>query len=419
VVGHSQGEIAAACVSGALTLDDAARIVALRSQALKALAGLGGMSAVAAPRAWVQERLQQWPGRLSTAAVNGPASVVISGDDEALEEFAAAAAADGVRVRRVKVDYASHSHHVERIRERLLADTAGIAPREAAVTFHSTVTGTALDTRTLDGSYWYDNLRSQVRFADVVDTLMRERGGVFVEVSPHPVLQVAMEEAADTLAAPPLLASTLHRRDGSAGKVLASLAELHVRGVPVNWRTAFAGHRPRTLALPTYPFQRRRYWLTAPDGPDGPDTPAATAPGPETRTADLTSQAAVLALVCAETAALLGVKDTGITGADIARRAEDTFKDLGFDSAMAVGLRSRLAAAGGLRLPATVAFTYPTAHTLARHLFSLLEPQAPAAPRPDPEPRAAPDAQDAQGVLGGPGSGSDDDLYALIERGYV
>ncbi|MFJ8996352.1 type I polyketide synthase [Streptomyces sp. NPDC102279] len=419
VVGHSQGEIAAACVSGALTLDDAARIVALRSQALKALAGLGGMSAVAAPRAWVQERLQQWPGRLSTAAVNGPASVVISGDDEALEEFATAAAADGVRVRRVKVDYASHSHHVERIRERLLADTAGIAPREAAVTFHSTVTGTALDTRTLDGSYWYDNLRSQVRFGDVVDTLMRERGGVFVEVSPHPVLQVAMEEAADTLAAPPLLASTLHRRDGSVGKVLASLAELHVRGVPVNWRTAFAGHRPRTLALPTYPFQRRRYWLTAPDGPDGPDTPAATAPGPDTRTADLTSQAAVLALVCAETAALLGVKDTGITGADIARRAEDTFKALGFDSAMAVGLRSRLAAAVGLRLPATVAFTYPTAHTLARHLFSLLEPQTPAAPRPDAQPPAAEEARQAKDVPGGPQSGSDDDLYALIERGYV
>ncbi|MFD6922522.1 type I polyketide synthase [Streptomyces sp. NPDC059944] len=419
VVGHSQGEIAAACVSGALTLDDAARIVALRSQALKALAGLGGMSAVAAPRTWVQQRLEQWPGRLSTAAVNGPASVVISGDDEALEEFAAAAAGEGVRVRRVKVDYASHSHHVERIRERLLADTAGIAPREAAVTFHSTVTATALDTRTLDSSYWYDNLRSQVRFGDVVDTLMRQRGAVFVEVSPHPVLQVAMEEAADTLAVPPLLASTLHRRDGSAGKVLASLAELHVRGVPVNWTTAFAGHRPRTVALPSYPFQRRRYWLTAPDGPDGADIPAAAAPGPDTRPADLTSQAAVQALVCAETAALLSVKDAGITGADIAARAEDTFKALGFDSAMAVGLRGRLAAALGLRLPATVAFTYPTAHTLARHLFSLLEPQAPAAPRPDPEPQAAPDTQDTQDVPGGPGSGSDDDLYALIERGYV
>ncbi|WP_369044484.1 type I polyketide synthase [Streptomyces sp. Midd1] len=422
VIGHSQGEIAAACVSGALTLDDAARVVALRSQALKALAGLGGMSAVAAPRAWVQERLERWPGRLSTAAVNGPASVVISGDDEALDQFAAEAAADGVRVRRVKVDYASHSHHVERIRERLLADTAGIAPREAAVTFHSTVTATALDTRTLDGSYWYDNLRSQVRFADVVDTLMREPGAVFVEVSPHPVLQVAMEEAADTLVAPPLLASTLHRRDGSAATVLASLAQLHVRGVPVNWTPAFAGHRPRTVPLPSYPFQRRRYWLTAPDGPDGPGIPAAAAPAPGTRTADLTSQAAVLALVCAETAALLGVKDAGITGADIAARPEDTFKALGFDSAMAVGLRGRLAAAAGLRLPATVAFTYPTAHALARHLFTLLQPQTPAAPRPDTQPPAAEEtrqAPDVPDVPGGPQSGSDDDLYALIERGYV
>ncbi|WP_225877150.1 acyltransferase domain-containing protein, partial [Streptomyces resistomycificus] len=260
VVGHSQGEIAAACVSGALCLDDAARIVALRSRALRDLAGLGGMSAVAAPRAWVQERLERWPGRLSVAAVNGPASVVISGDDQALEQFAAAAAGDGVRVRRVKVDYASHSHHVERIRDRLLEDTAGITPRESAVKFHSTVTGSLLDTRTLDGTYWYDNLRSMVRFGEVVEDLMRAPGGVFVEVSPHPVLQVAMEEAADALPTPPVLVSTLHKRDGGAGQVLASLAALHVRGVPVNWEAVFAANRPHRVGLPTYAFQRRRYW---------------------------------------------------------------------------------------------------------------------------------------------------------------
>lgn len=349
--------------------------------------------------------------------------MVISGDDEALDQFAAEAAADGVRVRRVKVDYASHSHHVERIRERLLADTAGIAPREAAVTFHSTVTATALDTRTLDGSYWYDNLRSQVRFADVVDTLMREPGAVFVEVSPHPVLQVAMEEAADTLVAPPLLASTLHRRDGSAATVLASLAELHVRGVPVNWTPAFAGHRPRTVPLPSYPFQRRRYWLTAPDGPDGPGIPAAAAPAPGTRTADLTSQAAVLALVCAETAALLGVKDAGITGADIAARPEDTFKALGFDSAMAVGLREQ-ARRGGGPAPARPPSRSPTPPRTRSPVTS-----SPCCSRRRPPPRGrtrsrrmaeetrqAPDVPD---VPGGPQSGSDDDLYALIERGYV
>lgn len=406
VVGHSQGEIAAACVSGALSLEDAARIVALRSRALTELAGPGGMSAVAAPVEWVRDRLERWPGRLCAAAVNGPASVVISGDDEALDQFAGMAAGDDVRVRRVRVDYASHSHHVERIRERLLADTADIAPRESAVKFYSTVTGGLVDTRVLDGSYWYDNLRSMVRFGEVVDGLMRERGGVFVEVSPHPVLQVAMEEAADTLAAPPTVVSTLHKQDGSAGKVLASLAELHVRGLPVNWKAAFAADRPRRVALPTYAFQRQRYWLSAPDDTDTTSGSSARADAPAgAGPADPGSQSAVLALVRAETAALLGANGVALTEAELAARSTETFKDLGFDSSMAVRLRNRLTAAAGVRLPATVAFTYPTVRKLGLHVFSLLEPRAPEVP-------------EAVGETS-PESHSDDDLYALIERGYA
>ncbi|MFD8393572.1 type I polyketide synthase [Streptomyces sp. NPDC059680] len=410
VVGHSQGEIAAACASGALSLEDAARVVALRSRALTALAGLGGLNAVAAPLTWVEDRLGRWPGRLSVAAVNGPASVVIAGDLEALEEFAALAAGDGVRVRRVKIEYASHSHQVERIRDRVLEAAAGVTPRRTAVEFHSTVTAGPLDTRVLDASYWYDNLRSTVRFGEVVENLMRERGGVFVEVSPHPVLQVAMEEAADALASPPTVVSTLSRHDGSLGKVLASLAELHVRGVPVDWKAVFAAGRPRRIDLPTYPFQRQRYWLTAPTGTDtvhGRDAQA-DGPGAHTAAAQLDSASAVLALVCAETAALLGTKGAGLTAADLEARSTQTFKALGFDSSMAVELRNRLGAVASVRLPATVAFTYPTPHTLADHLFSLLEPEATEAPE-------VPETVEETSLEGR----SDDDLYALIERGYV
>ncbi|MFF1699330.1 type I polyketide synthase [Streptomyces sp. NPDC058257] len=419
VVGHSQGELAAACVSGALSLQDAARIVALRSRALTDLAGLGGMSAVAAPVEWVRGRLERWSGRLSVAAVNGPASVVISGDDEALDQFAETAAGDDVRVRRVRVDYASHSHHVERIRARLLADTEGVSPRESAVRFHSTVTGGLLDTRVLDGSYWYDNLRSMVRFGEVVEGLMRERGGVFVEVSPHPVLQVAMEEAADALAAPPTVVSTLHKQDGSAGKVLASLAELHVRGLPVNWKAAFAADRPRRVALPTYAFQRQRYWLSASGDTDTDtdtaNTPSARADGPGAGAgpADLGSQSAVLTLVRAETAALLGANGVALTEAELTARSTETFKTLGFDSSMAVRLRNRLTAAAGVRLPATVAFTYPTVRKLGLHIFSLLEPRTPEVLEPQ-----APEVPETVGETS-PESHSDDDLYALIERGYA
>lgn len=427
VVGHSQGEIAAACVAGALPLEDAARIVALRSRALTDLAGLGGLNAVSAPLAWVEDRLNRWPGRLCVGAVNGPGSVVISGDLEALEQFAAMAAADGVRVRRVKIEYASHSHQVEGIRERVLEAAAGLSPKETAVEFHSTVTGGLLDTRELDGSYWYDNLRSPVRFGEVVGRLMRDRshdhGGVFVEVSPHPVLAVAMEETADALAASPLVAGTLHKDDGSASKIINSLAELHVRGVPVNWEEVFAADRPRRIGLPTYAFQRQRYWLTAPDdtdtqsAPDGTDTrdtgssahasgggehrPGAT----DTRAAHLDSEPSVLNLVCAETAAVLSRKDTDLTGADLEARSTETFKDLGFDSSMAVRLRNRLAAAAGVRLPAAVAFSYPTPRSLGSHIFSLLKPETPDVPETAGETR--------------PASRSDDELYELIDRGYV
>ncbi|MGQ4430878.1 MULTISPECIES: type I polyketide synthase [unclassified Streptomyces] len=399
VVGHSQGEIAAAHVAGALSLDDAARIVALRSRSLIQLAALGGgMSAVSASPEWVRDRLRGWSGRLFTAAVNGPASVVISGDDAALDEFGAMAAGDGIRVRRVNVDYASHSHHVERIRDRLLADLAGVSPRSTRVEFHSTVTGEALDPHALDGPYWYDNLRSMVRFGEVVEHLMRDRGGAFVEVSPHPVLQVAMEEAADALAAPPVVVGTLHKDDGSAGKVLTSLAELHVRGVPVNWEAAFADDRPHRIDLPLYPFQRQRYWLTTPDDERPATTTNTTSSGPS-------SESAALTLVCAETAAVLSGKHSGLTGAELEARSTDTFKDLGLDSSMAVRLRNRLTAAAHVRLPATVAFSYPTPRALGRHLFSLIEPEAADVPE-----TAGEASQE---------SGSDEELYELIDRGYV
>ncbi|MGW4952555.1 type I polyketide synthase [Streptomyces parvulus] len=403
VVGHSQGEIAAACAAGALSLEDAARVVALRSRALTALAGLGGMNAVAAPLAEVEERLARWPGRLSVAAVNGPASTVVSGDLEALDEFAAAARADGVRVRRVRIEYASHSHQVERIREQVLAAAADVTPRPTPVEFHSTVTGGRLDTRELGSAYWYANLRSTVRFGEVVAALMRERGGVYVEVSPHPVLQVAMEETADTLASPPPVVNTLNKHDGGAAKILASAAELHVRGVPVDWRTVFAPARPHRIGLPTYPFQRQRYWLTAPDG--------ALAPQPAADRPDLASEAAVRALVCAETATLLTAKDPDLAVAGLGARSDETFKALGFDSSMVVALRNRLTAVTGVRLPATVAFTYPTPRQLALRLFSLLTPTEPQPPDTAPD---APDAPD-EGLEGR----DDDDLYALIDRGYV
>ncbi|MFJ3794648.1 acyltransferase domain-containing protein, partial [Kitasatospora sp. NPDC090091] len=158
VIGHSQGEIAAAHIAGALSLDEAARIAALRSQAITRITGKGGMGHVALPHDQVTERLKAWPG-LSVAAVNGPASTVISGDATALHDFITTCESDGIHARAIPVDYASHSTHVEELRDELATLLGDITPQASTVPFYSTVTGGVLDTRELTTEYWYTNLR--------------------------------------------------------------------------------------------------------------------------------------------------------------------------------------------------------------------------------------------------------------------
>ncbi|QSY52236.1 type I polyketide synthase [Streptomyces griseocarneus] len=270
VVGHSQGEIAAACVAGALSLEDAARVVALRSRLLSRLAGLGGMVSVPEPLADVTRRLEHWNDRIGVAAVNGPRSVVVSGDADALDELLEACTADGVRAKRIPVDYASHSSHVEIIEAELAEALEGITPRVPHTPFHSTVTGEIVDTAALDAAYWYRNLRATVRFEPAVRALMETGHQVFVEVSPHPVLAVGLQETAEAAGADEtVVVASLRRDHGGPARWLTALGEAYVHGVPVDWAAVFAGQRVRRADLPTYPFQRRRFWL-----PSGPSTPA-------------------------------------------------------------------------------------------------------------------------------------------------
>ncbi|MEU1240788.1 type I polyketide synthase, partial [Micromonospora parva] len=261
VVGHSQGEIAAACVAGALSLEDAARVVALRSQAIAAIAGVGGMMSLPLPVAAVRQKLTRWEERLSIAAVNGPRSTVVSGDAAALDELMEACVTEGVKARRVPVDYASHSAHVERIRESLAQALAGITPRPAAVPLISTVTASWLDTTGMDAGYWYTNLREQVRFEEATRTLAAQGHNVFIEVSPHPVLVPGIEETLEQAGVDdPVVTGTLRREQGGQARFLASAAELFVRGVSVDWHATLPVSTP-SVPLPTYAFQRRRYWI--------------------------------------------------------------------------------------------------------------------------------------------------------------
>ena len=183
VAGHSQGEIAAACVAGALTLDDAARVVALRSRMAARLAGTGGMLSVGLPLDGLEPYLAERRDQLTVAVVNSRTSTVLSGSRAALRDVRSALVADGVRARVIRVDYASHSAHVEAIRDELLAALAGVAQRPAQIPFISAMTGQRLPASALTGEYWYRGMRQPVRFDSAMTTLLGAGHRSFMEMS--------------------------------------------------------------------------------------------------------------------------------------------------------------------------------------------------------------------------------------------
>ncbi|WP_143079013.1 acyltransferase domain-containing protein, partial [Streptomyces monashensis] len=264
VVGHSQGEIAAAVVAGALSLSDGARVVALRSGAIVALAGRGGMVSVALDAEGAGELAGRWAGRVSVAAVNGPTSTVVSGDADALDELVAYAEGSGVRVRRIDVDYASHSAHVEAIEEELAEVLAPVVASVPVVPFFSTVSGEWIGSAETDGGYWYRNLRQTVRLQPAVAALIDEGHGAFLEMSPHPVLTVPVAETVEAAGSDAVVVGSLRRGEGGLERFYVSLGEAWTRGVGVDWAPVFEGLSPRRVDLPTYAFQRSRYWLDVP-----------------------------------------------------------------------------------------------------------------------------------------------------------
>nr|AFJ05068.1 PKS [Streptomyces platensis] len=264
VVGHSQGEIAAAYISGALSLADAARIVVTRSRLLTKVAGRGGALAVGLSAPTATDRITPWNGKLSIAAVNGADSVVVSGEAGALRDFQEGCQADRVWSRRVDVaGIAAHSAEIESVRDELVAALQGIAPREAAVPFYSTVTGTRITGRELDPEYWYRNLRETVRFLDITEAMVADGFGFFVEASPHPQLTVGTNQTLKAAESDGTVLGSLRRDSGGPEQMLLSLGEGYVHGLPVDWtRVLEPGER---VPLPTYAFQHEHYWLTAAD----------------------------------------------------------------------------------------------------------------------------------------------------------
>jgi len=269
VIGHSQGEIAAAYVAGALSLREAARVVTLRSKLLLALSGRGGMAALACGSEQVRELLAPYGDRISIAAINGRSAVVVSGEVAALDELIAHCTERELRARRIDVDYASHSVAVEAIREQLADALSGIEARSARTVFFSTVTGGILDTAALDADYWFRNIRQTVEFDQAVRTASQSGYRTFIESSPHPALIAGIEDTATdgvdgaSDASVATVVPTLAREDGGLHRFLASAAQAFVSGVRVDWRAALPG--AGFTELPTYAFERRRFWLSGED----------------------------------------------------------------------------------------------------------------------------------------------------------
>ncbi|MFV2198920.1 SDR family NAD(P)-dependent oxidoreductase [Nocardiopsis sp. LOL_012] len=425
VVGHSQGELAAACVAGALTLEEAARIVALRSQAVAELAGTGGMASLGVSVEEAEELTRVLPD-LHVAVVNGPESVVLSGSPRSVRAAVERCADRGAHAALVEVDYASHSPHVERIRSRIAERLGRVRWQAPEVPFYSTLTGAELGGRALDADYWYAGLRSPVRFSRAVDALVADGHRVFLEASPHPVLTHGLRDALERAGASGHVLKTLRRGEGDQAQLLNAAARAFTAGVDIEWPRLFEGTGARRTDLFPYPFQRRRFWPGIAVGArtgTGVDWSAA----PEEPETVHERTASVLELVAEQAARVLSRAslDPG--------EEERAFRDLGFDSIMMLELRNALDRHTGVRLEQTVLFEQPTPAALARFLAGELgrdevsvvsgHPQ-PAEPDPKPPTVPAPTARDGDPIaitamacrLPG-GTVSPEALWRLVEEG--
>ncbi|MER5598722.1 beta-ketoacyl synthase N-terminal-like domain-containing protein, partial [Streptomyces sp. NPDC002265] len=386
LMGHSIGELAAAHVAGVLSLADACALVAARGRLMQALPAGGAMIAVEAAEDEVRARIGGRTDRVSIAALNGPDSVVVSGDEELATEIADSFAALGRRTSRLRVSHAFHSPHMEPMLAEFRDVAEGLTFHAPRIPIVSNVTGRLSEEPSgyegCTAAYWVRHVRDAVRFADGVARLDEQGVRTYLELGPGGVLTSMARAGADSES---LLVPALRTRRPEAQALLAAIASLHVHGMEPDWNALFGGGRGerRKVALPTYAFERQRYWLDGdttssvattdrpPVTPQQPDaavvaeTDSAPVGGLGRRLAGLPESErdeAALDLVRAHIAAVLGHAE--------ARQVETgwTFKDLGFDSLSSVELRDQLGEATGLRLPSGLLFDHPTPAALARHL---------------------------------------------------
>jgi acyl transferase domain-containing protein/acyl-CoA synthetase (AMP-forming)/AMP-acid ligase II/surfactin synthase thioesterase subunit len=387
LVGHSIGELSAAHVAGVLSLPDAATLVAARGRLMQSLPEGGVMVAVAAPEQHVRDVLQGRE-RVSIAAVNNPGSVVVSGAQDAVGAVVSELVAQGHKSKRLVVSHAFHSPLIDPMLEQFRVVAEGLRYLPPAIPIISTVTGQLAGAQELSSPcYWVQQVRQTVRFADAVSSLRQQPVSGLLELGPDGVLTAMAQDSLGEQ--PDLFTVALTRRDRpEPATAITALAELFVRGVRVDWASLLPG-TGRRIMLPTYPFQRQRFWLDATTSIGDmasaglPSVTSAAEPPDSELTQrlarlDAASQLAVLTdLVRDEAAVVLG----HTSGEQIA--VSGAFKDAGFDSLTAVDLRNRLAKATGQQLSATLIYDNETPAAVARHLLSGIDIDGKARPQPD------------------------------------
>jgi acyl transferase domain-containing protein len=361
MMGHSVGELAAAHAAGSLSLADACTLVATRGRLMQKLPVGGAMASVQAAEAEIADELAGIGDRVSIAAVNGPEQVVISGDEDAVIGFAESWRERGRKTRRLRVSHAFHSPRMEPMLPEFGRFVAGLPVAEPVIPLVSNVTGQVDQGQLREPGYWVRHAREPVRFLDGMHRLVELGVTTFVEVGPDGALSVMARGCLPPdrgLSFVPLLRAD--RPDVQA--MVTALAQVHVHGVNVDWRAFFAGSHAKRVDLPTYAFQRKRYWLDAvPDPADaGPPRPPQAEQLAGLQAAE--QDRLLLELVRGEAALVLG--HTAAAAVDGRR----TFKDLGFNSLSAVELRDRLSVATGLPLPDTLLFDYPVPAALIQYL---------------------------------------------------
>jgi acyl transferase domain-containing protein len=359
VMGHSVGEIAAACVAGALSLADAARMVAARGGLMAALPPGGVMVAVGAGEAEVAGLLTDG---VSIAAVNGPDAVVLSGAQTPVEALAERLAHQGRRAHRLAVSHAFHSPLMQPMVAEFIAALAGIEVGAPRIELVSNVTGRVADVGYGSPQYWAAHVVAPVRFFEGVRAAEAAGAELFVELGPGASLSAAVDQSLSTERA--ISVPTMAKDRPETESLLGAVGQLFTRGLNPSWPGLFAGLNVRRVELPTYGFARQRFWL----GAGGSGSPSATA----TRMPDLAhrlhalapddQQRALLELVCEHAAAVSGHPGGHAIDHDRA------FADLGFDSMLGVELRNRLTSHTGLALSRTLIFDYPTPAALADQL---------------------------------------------------